>query len=77
MKGKVKWFDVNRGFGFVVKEDGTETHISARNIKSGRTFVGLTAGDTIEFDEKKFRKGMEAVNVTLAEDDKAEAKTEE
>ena len=67
--GKIKWFNKEKGYGFITKEDGTDIHIGARNIDAGRTYTytGFDEGDEVEFDEKTFRKGQEAVHVKLVE----------
>lgn len=69
MKAKVKWFNKEKGYGFATKEDGTDIHLAVRNIDQGRTYtyVGFDEGDEIEFEEKTFRKGPEAVHVKLIE----------
>lgn len=61
-KGKVKWFNDAKGFGFLEQEDGDDVfcHFSAL---SGEGFKTLQEGDTVEFDVVKGPKGLQAANV--------------
>lgn len=60
--GKVKWFNNQKGFGFIRDEAGNDifVHFSAL-IMDG--FKGLKDGETVEFDVMETEKGTQAVNV--------------
>ena len=63
--GTVKWFNVDKGFGFIARDDGGKdvfVHISALE-RSGLT--GLSEGDRVLFDVAEGRKGPEAAKVRL------------
>ena len=61
-KGKVKWFNDAKGFGFLEQESGEDVfcHFSAI---SGEGFKSLQEGDAVEFEVVKGPKGLQAENV--------------
>jgi CspA family cold shock protein len=64
-KGTVKWFNAEKGFGFIIRDNGGKdvfVHISALE-RSGLT--ALDQGDRITFDIVEGRKGLEAAKVRL------------
>lgn len=63
--GKVKWFDVRKGYGYLTDEEGSDFFVHFSDINDGRTFVGLKDGDEITFDVVEGKKGEQAGNVAL------------
>ncbi|MFT7688083.1 MAG: CspA family cold shock protein [Candidatus Azotimanducaceae bacterium] len=61
-KGKVKWFDEKKGFGFIEREDGKDVFVHFRAINSDG-FKTLAEGQEVEFDVEEGQKGPQASNV--------------
>ena len=61
--GTVKWFNVKKGYGFIIPEDGgDELFIHHSNI-TAEGFRSLEEGQKVEYETGEGRKGPEAVNV--------------
>ena len=60
MKGKVKFFNEAKGFGFIAAEDGKEYFVHQTGLKEG---VTLQDNDSVTFDVAQGDKGPKAVNV--------------
>ncbi len=62
-KGKVKWFNAEKGFGFIEREGGTDVfvHFSAISMDGYKT---LQEGTEVQFDIVEGMKGAQAANVT-------------
>jgi cold shock CspA family protein/rubredoxin len=63
MKGKVKWFSTEKGYGFIVGADGVEYFFSVSDIKGADL---PNNGDSVEFTETQTAKGARAKAVTIA-----------
>ena len=63
--GKVKWFNAEKGFGFIEREDGNDVfvHFSAITMDGFKT---LNEGSEVVFDVVDGDKGPQAANVSLA-----------
>ena len=61
-RGKVKWFNNTKGYGFIAREDGPDVfvHYSAIRAEGYRT---LDEGQEVEFEIKEGPKGPQAENV--------------
>ena len=66
MKGKVKWFDSKKGYGFITSENGKEIFVHVSRI-AAKGFKSLNEGQTVEFEVANGAKGEQAVNVTVVE----------
>lgn len=58
--GKVKFFNEDKGFGFITSPDGDDVFVHVSNISSGNT---LKEGQSVTYETAPGRKGPEAVNV--------------
>jgi len=65
-KGTVKWFNGEKGFGFIQRSSGEDVFVHYTAIKA-TGYRSLNEGDMVEFDVEKGPKGLQAVNVKLAE----------
>jgi len=61
-KGKVKWFNNKKGYGFIAPEEGEDVFVHHSSIQ-GEGFKTLEEGQDVEFEIKQGEKGEEAVNV--------------
>ncbi len=64
MQGKVKFFNKEKGYGFIIKEDGTDIFVHVKDIKNK---VKPEAGQPVVFDIGSSPKGDIAINVGIIE----------
>ena len=63
-KGKVKWYNETKGFGFIEAETGEDIFVHRSGLQN--SYEGLQPEQIVEFEIKKGEKGPMAVNVKLA-----------
>lgn len=63
--GQVKWFNSDKGYGFITREDGPDVFVHFRQIKSEEDYKTLKQGQDVHFNVVEGRKGPEAENVVL------------
>ncbi|MGO3019287.1 MAG: cold-shock protein [Anaerococcus sp.] len=63
-KGTVKWFNGEKGFGFITGEDGKDVfaHFSSIN---GNGYKSLEEGQSVSYDVEAGQKGDQATNITI------------
>jgi len=62
VRGRVKWFNDNKGFGFIAREDGEDVFVHYSAIQ-GDGFKTLSEGQEVEFEIVNGEKGPQAANV--------------
>jgi len=60
MKGKVKWYNHMKGFGFIHGDDGNDFFVHRTAIPAD---ISLYEEDLVEFDMEKTEQGLKAVNI--------------
>ncbi|MGL4798980.1 MAG: cold shock domain-containing protein [Cellulosilyticaceae bacterium] len=65
MTGTVKWFNAEKGFGFIERENGSDVFVHFSAIQ-GDGFKTLEEGQKVNFDITKGARGEQAENVTRA-----------
>jgi len=60
MKGKVKWFNPRKGFGFITAEDGKDVFVHQSDLAEG---INLNEEDEVEFETEETDRGQKAINV--------------
>lgn len=65
-KGTVKWFNAQKGYGFITNEStGEDVFVHFSGI-SGEGYKSLEEGQNVTFDITEGNRGLQAVNVTVA-----------
>ncbi|CAM4059495.1 cold shock domain-containing protein [Paenibacillus alkaliterrae] len=62
MKGTVKWFNAEKGYGFIQTEGGEDVFVHFSAIQ-GEGFKALDEGQAVEFDITEGNRGAQAANV--------------
>ena len=66
MRGIVKWFNNEKGYGFITNEEGQDVFVHYTGIES-EGFKTLKDGDNVNFNINKVEKGLQAFNVKVIE----------
>jgi CspA family cold shock protein len=61
--GTVKWFNADKGYGFIAPDDGTADVFVHFSAIAGDGYKSLTEGQQVEFDVVQGDKGLQAANV--------------
>jgi CspA family cold shock protein len=65
-KGKVKWFNNRKGYGFITTEEGNDIFVHFSAIKE-EGYKSLAEGEEVNFEVEDGEKGQQAINVTKAQ----------
>lgn len=72
--GRVKWYDTEKGFGFVTQDGGEDVYVRASALPAG--VEGLKTGQRIEFGMAEGRRGPQALSVRLVDAPPSVAETQ-
>ncbi len=62
MTGKVKWFNAEKGYGFIESDEGGDVFVHFSAIQ-GEGFKTLEEGENVEFEVVEGNRGLQAANV--------------
>jgi len=62
LNGTVKFFNVDKGFGFIAGQDGVDVFVHFSNIQA-EGFKTLNEGQTVSYDVQETSRGLQAINV--------------
>ncbi len=62
--GTVKWFNGQKGYGFIVTDDGKDLFVHFKDVQGGVN--AIKDNDDVTYDVEEGRKGLQAVNVKKA-----------
>ncbi|MGX7432304.1 cold-shock protein [Abiotrophia defectiva] len=62
LNGTVKFFNVDKGFGFIAGQDGVDVFVHFSNIQADG-FKTLNEGQTVSYDVQETSRGLQAINV--------------
>ena len=63
MRGQVKWFNAEKGFGFISQENGPDVFAHFSEIQSNG-FKSLEDGQKVNFEVEQGQRGLQATNIT-------------
>lgn len=64
-QGTVKWFNAEKGYGFITREEGNDVFVHFSAIQ-GDGFKSLEEGQAVSFDVEEGNRGLQAANVSKA-----------
>ncbi len=67
MKGRIKWFDSTKGFGFIHTEEGNDLFVHYSSF-SNASYDILEEGEEVEFEVSNGKRGLLATNVKKVDD---------
>lgn len=63
--GTVKWFNADKGFGFIAPDDGSADLFAHFSAIASSGFRSLEENQKVQFDAERGPKGMQAANITV------------
>ena len=73
-QGTVKWFNEEKGYGFISPDDGSEDLFVHHTGIAGSGFKSLAEGASVSYEVAQGRKGMQAVNVSTGSTDRPDTR---